>query len=225
MKPTDKSRLQIDTAPIDAALKAGGICLLPTETVYGLAVDPKNTEAVKRLYHLKGRHFNKPLAFCVSNRAQAETLGQLSPLARALIECFWPGPLSLIVPANAALFKKRSHYDPRLFGTDANGTHTVGLRCPDIFWMASLKRLPLALTSANRSGDPDPHTFKDAFEAVGKDVQAVIDVDVNQPQTQHRLKRGNLPSTILSISGQSAKLVRLGALTQDDFSKFEIEWR
>lgn len=195
---------------VDKALKTGGMALLPTETVYGLAVDPTQTDAVDRLYALKGRVFNKPLALCVKSLKQADHYGDMRGLARKLAKTFWPGPLTIIVPAHDPL-----DLDPRLLSTNRTGQKTIALRCPDIAWAKRLKSLPLALTSANPSGAPDPLTFREAFHTMGSQVQAYID-----SPTEGR----GLPSTILSVSGRSVKILREGRLSADAFAKFDIDW-
>jgi len=195
---------------VDTALKQGGICLLPTETVYGLGVDPFNSDSVDRLYALKGRDFDKPLALCVKNIKQAERFGKFNILAYRLAKKLWPGPLTLILNAQDGL-----ELDPRLFGTSRTGERTIALRCPDISWIKKLDNLPIALTSANKSGDPDPLSFREAFYTMGAHTQAVIEGPI---------KSYGLPSTIVAISGEQAEILRRGPLTADDFAEFNIEW-
>lgn len=195
---------------IDKALANGGIGLLPTETVYGLAVDPRQTDAVDRLYAIKGRDFNKPLALCVKNIKQAERYGEVAGLAKTLAKKFWPGPLTLIVAA-----RKDIDLDPRLLSSNTAGETTIALRCPDVSWTKRLKTLPLALTSANASGEPDPLTFREAYYIMGPHVQAFIDGPTASL---------GLPSTLLAVSRQSVKILRSGSITVDDLAEFNIDW-
>ena len=86
---------------INAALNNGGVALLPTETVFGLACRAMNQNAVDKIYAIKGREFDKPLAVCVHSLEQAEDLGTFNPLARKIAHEYWPGPITIIVKAKA----------------------------------------------------------------------------------------------------------------------------
>ena len=84
------------------ALKAGGLVILPTETVYGLAADAANAEAVAAIFEAKGRPRFNPLIAHVGDAAQAERVGAFDDAARALAQAFWPGPLTIVVPIRDA---------------------------------------------------------------------------------------------------------------------------
>ncbi len=185
---------------IKAVLKGGGIAVLPTETVYGIAARADNSAAIDRIYAVKGRDFDKPLAVCVGNISQAETLAVFSPLAKALAAKFWPGPLTLVLPARHKRLDSRCYKD-----------ETIALRCPDISWRESLAKTSLALTSANRSGKPPSITANTDLE-----VDAVLD---SGPST------GGTASTILSVSGKTIYLLREGAIKAEAFAEFDIGWR
>ena len=131
------------------ALRAGGVVLLPTDTVYGLAVlDPV---AEEDLFVLKGRPANRSIAVLVADRSAAESLAEVVPAPLGdLMDRHWPGPLTVVLP------RSRRRGAPRLGGD----RDTIGVRCPDHPW---LRRLladvgPLATTSANRHGEPTPAT-------------------------------------------------------------------
>jgi L-threonylcarbamoyladenylate synthase len=194
---------------IDRALKNAGVVILPTETVYGLAARADTSSAIDKIYAIKGRAFNKPLALCIRDIKQAEVYGQFSPLAQELANHFWPGPLSLIVPT-----KFDAGLDTRVLGKGANGQKTISFRCPDANWRDELS-LPLALTSANRSGEPETLSAKAAVSALGHEVEAVLD----GPDCSV-----GLASTILTINGNTARVLRQGSLTPEDFAPFDIEW-
>jgi len=114
-------------------LNQGGVALLPTETVYGLAANAQSTAAVNRLYALKGRDFKKPIALCVKSWDAGQHLVKWSEAAESLTRYFWPGPLSIIMPARDGL-----NFDPRLFGRYPTGRRSLSLRCPDIDWRDQL---------------------------------------------------------------------------------------
>ncbi len=134
-----------EVARAAAALAAGDLVLLPTETVAGLAARADDPSAVARIFAAKGRAPDKPLAVCVRDAAAAEGLADVCDVSRALMAQHWPGPLTLVLPA------KPAGLAPECLG--GNGT-TVALRCPDIVWREDLCFVPLALTSANLSGQP-----------------------------------------------------------------------
>lgn len=184
---------------IKKTLDAGGVCILPTETVYGLAADAKNNEAIDRIYNIKGRDFDKPLAVCVSGLAQAAQLASINPTAQHLAERFWPGSLTLVLPTHGKILDKRCYQGK-----------TIALRCPDIDWRKSLTQTPLALTSANRSGKADATTAPTDL-----DVDAVLDGGPSP---------AGIASTILLVEGDKIKCLREGALKAESLSEFDIEW-
>lgn len=128
-----------------AALTRGDVVGVPTDTVYGLAVDPWQGEAIDRLYDLKGRPAHKPIGLLVASVAQAEEIADLGP-GRDLVE-HWPGALTLVVRPRVVI--------PDWIGDHALGT--VGIRVPDHpLLLRLLERAgPLAVTSANRSGEEE----------------------------------------------------------------------
>lgn len=155
---TDLDGADIDRAAIDravVALRAGGIVCIPTESSYGLAVDPASAEALDALAALKGRPEHAPFALIAGDLAQAQAwTGAWPALARDLAEEHWPGPLTLVLPPAA-------HVLPVLLGP----TGGIGLRVSS---MALTRELALALgrpitaTSANPSGEPPATTLDQA---------------------------------------------------------------
>src|SRR5215831_9350473 len=122
------------------ALQAEHVFVLPTDTVYGLAALPRSARAVDDLSVLKDRPSSMPIAMLVASREQALTLaGAVPDAAERLMEAFWPGPLTLVLPAR-----------------DGDGPETVGVRCPGHEFVRDLAQRvgPLAVTSANRHGHP-----------------------------------------------------------------------
>ena len=179
-------------------INAGGVCVLPTETVYGIGCRADYAEAVERIYTIKGRGFDKPLAVCVSDLKMAESLAEFDPLASQLAAEFWPGALTLVLPAKNKTLYARCYQGG-----------TIALRCPDIEWSKSLKT-PLALTSANKSGEPAATTGETEL-----DVDAVLDTGPS---------REKIPSTILLVQNGKIKCLREGALKADALAAYDIEW-
>lgn len=151
-------------------LLAGGLVAVPTETVYGLAADATNPEAVSRIYAAKGRPAFNPLIAHVSGLAMAERYGVFDAAARALAVALWPGPLTLVVPA-------RLGASPALATAVMAELDTVALRhAPGV--MADLSaRLdrPLAAPSANRSGRLSPTTAAHVGAQLGDAVDLILD--------------------------------------------------
>lgn len=199
-----------DIQPVNSALRRGEVVLLPTETVYGLAVDAQNNAAVDALYNLKGRDFNKPIAICVSTATAANALVKWSPTAQALSDLFWPGPLSLVLPA-----KENLGLDPRLFGRFADGSPSLSLRVPETRWSGQITTNYLALTSANRSGEADSTTHVEAHDIFGVHIGASYD---GGPSTL------GTPSTILALEKDGVRLLRTGALKAEHFAPLELNW-
>lgn len=201
-----------DTVQIEAALKTlhgGGLAILPTETVYGLAARADMPNSVARIYELKGRDFDKPLALCVENLDMAKDYADMSGLAGALAQTYWPGPLSLVVKA------RNTGLSPHLYGRKGTGEKTISLRCPQASWRPFINGLPLALTSANPSGQDAPLNIRDAKTAIGQGV----DTTLSGPPCAL-----GISSTILAIEGRHARVLRQGSLTLEDFNAFDIEW-
>ena len=179
-------------------IETGGVCVLPTETVYGLGCRADNAAAVERIYAIKGRGFDKPLAVCVRDVNMAESLAEFSPLASQLAAEFWPGALTLVLPAKGKTLDARCYQG-----------ETIAMRCPDIDWSQNLSA-PLALTSANKSGEPAATTAN-----TGLEVDAVLDTGPS---------REKVPSTILLVKDGKIKCLRKGALKADALAAYDIEW-
>jgi len=197
-------------ARIYAKLNQGEVCILPTETVYGLAARADNQTAIDEIYALKDRNYDNPLALCVKDLTMARRFAVISPLARDLANHFWPGPLTIVVPARLPRL-----LDYRMYGEDDNRQTTLALRRPDIRWPNGVKDLPLALTSANLSGDPECYSVEAAWQSLGRHDVAALD--------QGKLAKAK-PTTILSVSGKSVKILRAGDIQVEDFAAFNIEW-
>jgi len=130
---------------VKAALEAGAVVGLPTDTVYGLGVAPAHPGAVDRLFELKGRPETIAVAVLVADLDQAAVLTPMTESFEALAKAFWPGALTIVAPRARGV-------DYELGGDEAS----IGIRCPDAPFVRALCRRvgPLAVTSANRHGDP-----------------------------------------------------------------------
>ena len=178
------------------ALHAGGLVVFPTDTVYGIAVDPLNAEAVASVYRIKGRDTEKPLQIILAASSQlADIAEDVSPEARRLTEHFFPGGITLVL--------KKAKSVPN---TVVAGGGTVGVRVPDHPVCQDLVRAfgrPIAATSANRSGRPSPRTAQEAAAQVGNDVTMVLDA-------------GPCPlgidSTVIDVSTDKPRILRIGAV-------------
>lgn len=152
-------------AAVDA-VRSGEVVGLPTDTVYGLAVDPLDSEAIGRLFVIKGRPDHKPVGLLAADLDQADGVGEIEGAARDLAGRHWPGALTLIVR-------------PKIILADWVGDRqrrTVGLRVPDHpLALEFLTRTgPLAVTSANRSGEVEASSAEEARELFGGEVAVYL---------------------------------------------------
>jgi L-threonylcarbamoyladenylate synthase len=166
----------------------------PTDTLYGLAVNPRNPDAVRRLYALKGRAETSALTLIAAEMSHVRAAGEMTPAAERLAAKWWPGPLTLVIRARSIVTAE----------TLAGGT-TVGIRVPDHAVATALARdtgFCVTATSANRSGATAAATPA-AVVAALPDVDAVLDAGPS---------RGGAPSTIVDASHREITLVRAGAV-------------
>lgn len=180
-------------------IAAGGVVAIPTDTLYGLAADATNPDALEKVYEIKGRPSGMALPVLVSGWDQVETVsiiaGPGGRLARALAERFWPGPLTLVLRANPEL-------PPRLTA----GLDTIAVRMPDHavpLALASGLGRPITGTSANRSGEPDLTDPDELNRCLGGLVDGII-VSGETPQ--------GTASTIVAVSDNDLTLLRAGSL-------------
>lgn len=151
-----------------ALLGAGEVVAIPTETVYGLAGDAMNGEAVARIFEAKGRPRFNPLIAHVCDMAMAERIGVFDPLSRRLAEKFWPGPLTLVLP-----LREGAGIHP----LTTAGLATIALRMPRGFGGELIARLgrPLAAPSANASGRISPTSAAAVAASLGGRIKLVVD--------------------------------------------------
>jgi L-threonylcarbamoyladenylate synthase len=178
-------------------IKRGLVVAYPTDTLYGLAVDPRNAGAVQRLYELKGRADTSALTLIAADLAHVRAAGEMTPEAEQLAARWWPGPLTIVVRARGILAREMLAGGP-----------TVGIRIPDHAVAIALARdagFPITATSANRSGVTAASSAA-AIEAALPDVDAIVDGGA---------ARGGAPSTIVDASVTPVSLLREGVVPWD----------
>ena len=191
-----------DDAIAEAArlILAGEPVAVPTETVYGLAADATNPQAVARIYEAKGRPSFNPLIVHVPDLAAARSLGEFSEDALDLAAAHWPGPLTLVVPLRS---------DAGIASLVTAGLATVGIRVPDHPAMQALLRSagrPLAAPSANASGAISPTRAAHVLKSLGGRIPLIIDGGATE--------RG-IESTIVAATGGPLRLLRRGPIQVD----------
>lgn len=178
-------------------LRAGLVVAYPTDTLYGLAVDPRNAVAVRRLFDLKGRPETSALTLIAADAEQAREAAELTVAAERLAARWWPGPLTIVVNAR-----------PVLAPETLAGGRTVGIRVPDHPAAIALARAAgfcITATSANRSG-ATAVSRPDAVAEALPEVDAVLDAGPAP---------GGSPSTIVDASAREIALIRAGAVPWD----------
>lgn len=200
IKITDASTYHLLTDPV-MALKAGQAVGMPTETVYGLAADCLNSEAVESIFRIKGRPMDNPLICHISSLEMLKVLvdpqWSVTESVMRVIDAFWPGPLTLLLPAH-----------PNLPKCVTAGLETVGVRFPSHPVAQELIRLagvPLAAPSANLSGRPSPTTAEHVFTDLHDRIDWIVDggnCDVG------------LESTVVDLLKSPPLILRPGGITQ-----------
>jgi L-threonylcarbamoyladenylate synthase len=179
------------------AVRAGRIVAIPTDTLYGLAADPFNVDAIARIYRLKGRGSDRALPLVAADADQiAATLGVLPMLARLLAVRFWPGPLTMLMPA-----------PERLPAEVTAGTGRVGVRVPAHAVARALCAAcatPLTATSANESGRPATNAPDAIVGPLADGIDTLLDAGVTP---------GGPPSTIVDVTNSTPRVVREGAIS------------
>jgi len=203
-----QTRMTTDIRPFgpEAMARAGGLIgewqpvAVPTETVYGLAADARNAEAVARIYAAKGRPDFNPLIVHVPDLAAAEALGVFGAVERALAEAFWPGPLTLVVPRTA---------DCTVASVATAGLDTIAIRVPGHRAMQALLAetgAPLAAPSANASGRVSPTKASHVLASLDGRIALVID---DGPTT------AGVESTIARVKDGAVEVLRPGPVTAE----------
>jgi L-threonylcarbamoyladenylate synthase len=178
-------------------LRTGDVVGFPTDTVYGLAALAHHARAVRRVFEVKGRPLSQPLILMVASAGQLEAWAEVDDRAREYMKRWWPGPLTLVLPA-------RKGVEAPL----ASEERTIAARVPDHEVALALLREvgePLATTSANRSGETPALTALETAWVQG--LAAVLDGG-RAP--------GEVPSTLLDLSGPDPRVLRPGPISEDE---------
>ncbi len=180
---------QSAVAPAAEVLRAGGVLVFPTETVYGIGVAADRPDALEKLRRLKQRPDEKPFQFLAADRAMAKSIGAVfSEKAERLAQAFWPGPLTLVVP-------------------DAAGAAFLGIRVPASAFVLALCRSlggPIISSSANPAGAPPPADAA-AADCFGTEVDLLIDAGA---------VAAGIPSTVVRCGEEKYEMLREGGIPQ-----------
>ncbi|WP_040340748.1 L-threonylcarbamoyladenylate synthase [Fictibacillus macauensis] len=180
-------------------IKENEVVAFPTETVYGLGGNAQNDEAITKIFQAKGRPSDNPLIVHIAKYEQLEGLvSEVSPTARKLMDAFWPGPLTLIMP-------KGEHVAHQVTA----GLSTVGVRMPDhpvALALIEEANLPIAAPSANRSGRPSPTTAQHVYHDLKGAIPAIVDGGATGVGVE---------STVVDCSGDVVAILRPGGVTKE----------
>jgi L-threonylcarbamoyladenylate synthase len=178
----------------------GDLVAFPTETVYGLGANALSNEAVQKIFQAKGRPSDNPLIVHIAKLDDLKDLAaSISPVARILIDAFWPGPLTLVFPKTA-----------KVPDSVTAGLSSVAIRMPSHPWALELLKyagVPVAAPSANRSGSPSATTW----QAVREDLDGRVDGIVCGPPTEIGLE-----STVVDTTGPRPRILRPGKITYEE---------
>ena len=203
----ERVRLDKDNAE-EAAIKAadvirqGGVVVFPAESLYGLAADAASDEAVTRVFELKGRPPGHPLPIIAADTGMAERHAVMNEAAKALAEKFWPGPLTMVMPAKGGISRLVTGV-----------LDTVGIRVPasDIARkLAENLGAPITATSANKSGDEGASTADEAVAGLSGEPDLVLDGGGLS---------GPPGSTIIKIEGDGFSVLRHGLVKEEELEQ------
>jgi L-threonylcarbamoyladenylate synthase len=187
-----------DSGAIERAadvIRSGGVVAYPTDTLYGLAVDPRRADAVERLFEVKGRDRAMAVPIIAESLDQARAVGQFGPRALRLAQAFWPGPLSIVVPAHDCIATLA-----------LGGRTTIAVRVPAhpvARALAAAVGFGITATSANLSGAPAPGSA----DALAPALHALVDLVLDAGAAP-----GGAPSTLVAFTDDGPVLVRAGAI-------------
>ena len=197
LRTSELSASEIAAAAVQA-LSEGKLVALPTDTVYGIAVNASSQPAVRRLFQIKQRIPDNPLPVLIADPEQVNTAARQIPArAHHLAERFWPGPLTIIL-----------HKSPAISDLVTAGQPTVGLRVPDHELTRAILRqadFAVAVTSANLSGQPEAVSPRQVLTTFGDLLDLLID-DGRCP--------GGIPSTVLDLTVSPPQILREGPISK-----------
>lgn len=184
-------------------IRAGELVAFATETVYGLGGNALDADAAAKIYQVKGRPSDNPLIVHIADEATADTLAEVSPVARQLMAAFWPGPLTLVLPAKPLLPKQTT-----------GGLDTVGIRMPAhpaALALIKAAGVPIAAPSANLSGRPSPTSAAHVNHDLNGKIPMIIDGGE---------AAAGLESTVLDLASPVPAILRPGVITAADLAEF-----
>jgi len=179
-------------------LQRGGLVAFPTDTVYGVGALAFDGKAVESIYAAKDRPIEKAIPVLIADADDMEKIGiDIPDIAYQLAARFWPGPLTVVVPKKPTLPESVS------------ATETVGVRVPDHEVARALLRAagPMAVTSANISGQPSPSTAQEVLAQLGGRIDLILDGGTTP---------GGVPSTLVDCMGEEIRILRKGPISLED---------
>jgi L-threonylcarbamoyladenylate synthase len=198
--PAEEAALEIASS----AILNGSVISLATDTFYALAADPFNLRAVEQIFQIKGRQPWKPLLLLIDSMDQAESIAQKIPdLFYEIAEEFWPGPLTIVLPA-------AKHIPLKITG----GTGTVGIRIPNFDLARQLVQaidIPIIGTSANLTAHPPCSSADEVLGQLGGKIELILD--------SGKLSTAG-PSTIIDLAKDPPSIIREGAVSSEALGKY-----
>lgn len=182
-------------------LRAGGLVAFPTDTVYGVGALVFDERAVQSIYEAKDRPDEKAIPVLLGDAADLPQVAlELSDSADRLAEAFWPGPLTIVVRRHPTL------------PLAVSATETVGVRVPDheVARRLLIAAGPMAVTSANLSGQPSPNTASEVLQQLGGRIGLILDGGITP---------GGVPSTIVDCTGLEPVILRQGPITLEEIRR------
>lgn len=173
----------------------GGVVGIPTDTVYGIAASLARPDAIERIFEIKGRPSSQPLPVLVSSIDALSHLVTMEDAVIPLLDIFWPGPLTVVLPA-------ARHLSEHVVGPG----NTIGVRLPN--HLTSIEVIEkaggaIACTSANRSGQPPARSAREVADSLGSDLDLILDGGIAP---------GGVASTVVAIDGPTLRFIREGAI-------------
>jgi L-threonylcarbamoyladenylate synthase len=192
-----------DLSTIVSVLKKNGLIVYPTETFYGLGANCFSPEAVKKIFALKRRDRTNPLSVVISDLSMLDSVAEeIPPAAEPFLRLYWPGPLTLIFPANPLL-------PDELLGA----AKSIGVRLPAHAGLRDLVKnagFPITATSANISGEEELSDPKKVFDVFAGRVDCIVDGGKT---------KGGRPSTVIDFTSPTPQILREGAISASDLQK------
>ncbi len=182
---------------ISAVIKAGGLVVMPSDTVYGLCVDARSENAVQKLISFKKRPAGKPISVFVGSKERASKYVKIDQTQQSLLDRLAPGPYTFVLPSSHALQKELESEDG-----------TLGVRIPDYSLVNELVdslNFPITATSANMAGTPPHYSVESLLKSLSEKKRNEIDLIVDAGKLPY-----NKPSTVIDLSGEQVSILRSG---------------